>query len=94
MKKDIHPPYYPEATIRCICGNTWKTGSTMPKIEVEICSNCHPFYTGREKILDTAGRVDRFRRIVEKSTRLGKEHSARTRQKATETPAQANPEPK
>lgn len=83
MQKTIHPHYYPEATIRCICGASWTTGATVPAIEVEICSSCHPFYTGREKILDTAGRVDRFRKIVEKSTRLGKERSARTSRKAT-----------
>ena len=94
MQKAIHPHYYLEATVRCICGASWTTGATVPTIEVEICSSCHPFYTGREKILDTAGRVDRFRKIVEKSTRLGKEHLARTRQKAAETPAEASPEPK
>lgn len=81
MKKDIHPHYYPAATVRCICGAAWKTGSTMPNIEVGICSNCHPFYTGREKILDTAGRVDRFRKIIEKSLRLGKKKATETEPK-------------
>ena len=61
MKKDIHPQYFPEAIVACACGNTFKVGSTKEKLEVEICSNCHPFYTGNEKILDTAGRVEKFK---------------------------------
>ncbi len=61
MKPDIHPTYYPEATVTCVCGNTWKTGSTKPEIRTEICSNCHPFYTGDlQRIVDTEGQVDRF----------------------------------
>ncbi len=61
MKTDIHPTYYPEATVTCVCGNTWKTGSTKPEIRTEICSNCHPFYTGDlQRIVDTEGQVDRF----------------------------------
>lgn len=61
MKKDIHPEYK-EATVVCGCGNTFKTRSTKPKIVVEICSMCHPFYTGKHKLLDTAGRVEKFTR--------------------------------
>ena len=62
MKKDIHPEYYPEATVICgSCGTTWKTGSTQPEIRTEVCSNCHPFYTGQQqRILDREGQVDRF----------------------------------
>ena len=62
MKKDIHPEYYPEATVICgSCGNTWKTGSTKKEIHTEVCSNCHPFYTGQQaRILDREGQVDRF----------------------------------
>jgi len=62
MKKDIHPEYYPEATVICgSCGNTWKTGSTKEEIRTEVCSNCHPFYTGQQqRILDREGQVDRF----------------------------------
>lgn len=59
MKKDIHPKY-DKATISCVCGNTFETRSTVGDIKVEICSNCHPFYTGKTKILDTAGRVEKF----------------------------------
>lgn len=62
MKKDIHPKYYPEAEVICACGNKFKIGSTQEKIEVEVCSACHPFYTGNEKIMDTAGRVDKFKK--------------------------------
>jgi large subunit ribosomal protein L31 len=61
MKKDIHPKYHPEAKVACVCGSSFVIGSTMPEIKVEICSNCHPLYTGGEKILDTAGRVERFK---------------------------------
>ena len=61
MKKDIHPKYYDKATVTCACGNTFTVGSTLEKIEVEICSACHPFYTGQDKVMDTAGRVERFK---------------------------------
>ncbi len=67
MKKNIHPTYYPKAKARCACGNTFEVGSTKPELETEICSACHPFYTGKEKIIDTAGRVERFKKLVEKS---------------------------
>ena len=62
MKKDIHPEYYPEATVICgSCGATWTTGSTQKEIRTEVCSNCHPFYTGQQqRILDREGQVDRF----------------------------------
>jgi large subunit ribosomal protein L31 len=66
MKKDIHPQYH-QATVHCACGNTWKTGSTMPEINVEICSKCHPFYSGKEKVLDTSGRIDKFKKRMAKS---------------------------
>lgn len=66
MKKDIHPKYYKDAKVRCACGNSFTVGSTKEFIEVEICSNCHPFYTGKEKIIDTLGRVERFRKRLEK----------------------------
>jgi len=72
MKKDIHPKYYNNATARCACGNTFKVGSTKPELFVEICSACHPFYTGKEKLVDTAGRVDRFKKMVEKGKAMGK----------------------
>jgi large subunit ribosomal protein L31 len=61
MKNDIHP-HYMEATVRCACGTEFVTGSTKDNIRVEICSKCHPFFTGKQKLMDTAGRVERFRR--------------------------------
>jgi len=61
MKKDIHPKYYTKAEANCACGAKFEVGSTLEKIEVEICSACHPFYTGNEKIIDTAGRVEKFK---------------------------------
>lgn len=61
MKAEIHPTYFPEAKITCACGQVFTIGSTKEKQEVEICSNCHPFYTGNEKILDSAGRVEKFK---------------------------------
>ena len=60
MKKDIHPKYYPEAVVTCACGNTWTTGSTQPEIRTDVCSKCHPFFTGEQRIVDTEGQVDRF----------------------------------
>lgn len=61
MKKEIHPAYFPKATVECACGKKFTIGSTKEHIQVEICSNCHPFYTGTEKTLDAAGRVERFK---------------------------------
>ncbi len=61
MKKDIHPKYF-ETSIKCACGNKFDVGSTKPDISVEICSKCHPFFTGKQKLLDTAGRIERFKR--------------------------------
>jgi len=61
MKRDIHPKYE-RLTVVCACGNSWETRSTSPSIHVEICSKCHPFYTGKQKLIDTAGRVERFQR--------------------------------
>ncbi len=59
MKAGIHPEYM-ECTVTCACGNTWVTRSTKPELKVEVCSNCHPFYTGQQKMIDTEGRVERF----------------------------------
>ncbi|WP_038038506.1 50S ribosomal protein L31 [Thermorudis peleae] len=67
MKKDIHPKFYPQATVVCSCGNTWVTGSTKPMIRIELCPRCHPFYTGEQKIVDTGGQVERFMRKLERA---------------------------
>jgi large subunit ribosomal protein L31 len=61
MKAKIHPKWYPDAQVICVCGNTFTIGATIDKIQVEVCSNCHPFYTGQMKYVDTAGRVDAFK---------------------------------
>jgi len=61
MKADIHPTYYPKASVKCACGNSFTVGSTKEFIETEICANCHPFYTKKEKVLDTLGRVQKFK---------------------------------
>ena len=61
MRKNIHPAYYPKAKIKCACGHVFSVGATKEAMSVEICSHCHPFYTGTEKLLDIAGRVEKFR---------------------------------
>lgn len=72
MKKNIHPTYYPKAKIKCACGRSSEVGGTKPEIDVEICSKCHPFYTGKEKLIDTAGRVGRFKKMMEKKETIKK----------------------
>ena len=67
MKSDIHPKYQ-TANVHCACGATWETRSTKPEIRLEICSNCHPFFTGKQKLVDTAGRVERFNRKYGRKT--------------------------
>ena len=67
MKPDIHPAYNHQATVTCACGHTFTTGSTVDDIRVEVCSHCHPFYTGKQNLVDTAGRVDRFKKLVAKT---------------------------
>ena len=62
MKPDIHPTYYPEARVTCSCGATWTTGSTAPEIRTDVCSTCHPFYTGTARNADVEGRIDAFNR--------------------------------
>ena len=69
MKKDIHPKYDLKTKATCACGATFEVGSTMPSIAIEICSQCHPFYTGNEKIMDTAGRVERFKKRAVATTK-------------------------
>jgi large subunit ribosomal protein L31 len=66
MKQNIHPEYV-DARVHCACGNAWETRSTKADLHVEICSNCHPFFTGQQRIVDTAGRVERFAKRLEKS---------------------------
>ena len=87
MKEGIHPTYYPNAQVICACGNTWTTGSTQEVIRTDVCSNCHPFFTGEQRIVDTAGQVDRFmRRLQQAEERAAK---ARVQQKAEEAARKA-----
>lgn len=62
MKKGIHPKYYHDAIVKCACGNTFTTGSTKKELRVDICSKCHPLFTGQQKLVDTGGRVERFKK--------------------------------
>ncbi len=86
MKADIHPNYG-EATVTCSCGNTFQTGSTIPTIHVELCSACHPFFTGKTKIIDTAGKVERFKKRMElKKDNLVSKKEKRAKIKAEKMP--------
>jgi large subunit ribosomal protein L31 len=72
MKKDTHPKFYDKAEVTCACGNKFTVGSTREKIDVEICGACHPFFTGQEKVMDTAGRVEKFKNRLAKATEVKK----------------------
>ena len=80
MKQSIHPKYYPNATVICSCGNTWTTGSTVEVIRTDVCSACHPFFTGEQRIVDTAGQVDRYQKRVERYERHVAEEQTRLEQ--------------
>jgi len=82
MKKDIHPTYYADAKVVCACGNKFSVGSTIKEIHVEICSNCHPFYSGKERLVDTAGRVDRFKKLAEQKAKVSKVRKGKAVKKA------------
>jgi large subunit ribosomal protein L31 len=69
MKEKIHPKYYTDAQVSCSCGNTFTTGSTRKTLKVELCSACHPFYTGSKRMVDTAGRVERFKQRYAKEAK-------------------------
>ena len=73
MKAKIHPKYFPNAKVVCACGNTWTTGSTKEELRTDICSNCHPFFTGQQRIVDTGGRVERFTNKFERASVLKKQ---------------------
>jgi len=80
LKKEIHPEYK-ESTVTCACGNTFKTRSTKGDLHIEICSNCHPFFTGKQKLIDSAGRVEKYRK---KYKLANKEKEAKDSNKSTE----------
>ncbi len=81
MKTDIHPTWYPEAVVTCACGNSWTTGATVPEIRTDICSQCHPFFTGEQRIVDTEGQVDRFMKRLQQrdAIRLAEEERVAAR---------------
>jgi large subunit ribosomal protein L31 len=78
MKKELHPTYYSDAVVVCACGNTFTTGSTKKELHVEICSNCHPFYTGKQKLVDTAGRVEKFKKRAVTTQGKALKHTSRS----------------
>jgi large subunit ribosomal protein L31 len=82
MKKDIHPKYNTEAKVVCACGNSFVTGSIMDEIKTELCSACHPFYTGKQKLVDSAHRVEKFHKKVAVKTELSKERKGKTAKRA------------
>jgi large subunit ribosomal protein L31 len=77
MKEGIHPKYFPNAKVICACGNTWTTGSTVEVIRTDVCSKCHPFFTGEQRIVDTEGQVDRFYKKLQARQQYVEELSAR-----------------
>lgn len=89
MKPKIHPKWNADALVTCACGHTFTTGSTLKTITVEVCSNCHPLYTGQQKFLDTAGRVDKFNQRVAQAQAKQAEAKARKAKKAVEETAAA-----
>jgi len=78
MKSTGHPTYYPNAKVTCACGNTFTTGSTVEELHVEICSACHPFFTGKQNLVDTAGRVERFKKRTTRSQEVAKKRITKT----------------
>ncbi|OGE79861.1 MAG: 50S ribosomal protein L31 [Candidatus Doudnabacteria bacterium RIFCSPHIGHO2_01_FULL_45_18] len=82
MKNEIHPQYFTNAKVVCACGNTFITGSTKQELHVEICSNCHPFYTGRQNLLDIAGTIDKFKKRGAKAAELKSKRIAKKLQAA------------
>lgn len=89
MKTDIHPKFHTTTVVNCACGNTFVTGSTMPKITVDICSKCHPFFTGTQKLIDTEGRVEKFAKrqaAAQASAKVKKEKEDATKKATTRTP--------
>lgn len=90
MKKDIHPKYYEKAKVICACGHTFTTGSTMEEIKTELCSACHPFYTGKQKLVDTARRVEKFRAKVDAKKEVGKTRKGKKEKRAARAKVKAD----
>jgi large subunit ribosomal protein L31 len=83
MKQGAHPKYFPNATVICACGNTWHTGSTLEVIHTDVCSKCHPFYTGEQRIVDTEGQVDRFYKKLQAHEDFVEEQKSREAQRTS-----------
>jgi len=82
MKQNIHPKWYPEARVTCACGNAWTVGATVEEIRTDVCSNCHPFFTGQTRIVDTEGQVDRFYKRLDRAVTTGGEsHGKRAKRR-------------
>ena len=92
MKKDIHPKYHEKAKIVCACGNSFYTGSTQAEIKTELCSLCHPFYTGKQKLVDTARRVEKFKAKVEAQKEVSKTRKGKTVKRAKKEAVRAKKE--
>lgn len=90
MKQDIHPKYYPAAKVSCACGNTFTTGSTLPELKVEICSTCHPFYTGKQKLVDSARRVEKYQAKVDAKAKTKTAPRSKRAKLVAKTKAKAN----
>jgi large subunit ribosomal protein L31 len=86
MKKDIHPQVHTDTKVACACGNSFTTMSTLPEISVEICSACHPFFTGQQKFVDTEGRIEKFQKKVKIAEEKKKTTSKKKKGKKTESP--------
>ena len=90
MKSKIHPKWFADAKVTCACGSTFTTGSTLQNIGVEVCSNCHPLYTGQQKFLDTAGRVDKFnQRVAQAQVKQAAAKARKDKKAAAEEPVAA-----
>jgi len=83
MKNDIHPTFYEDAVVTCACGNSWTTGSTVKEIRTDVCSSCHPFYTGEQRIVDTEGQVDRFYKRLQARQEFLDDQKARDMEKTS-----------
>jgi large subunit ribosomal protein L31 len=87
MKENIHPEFYPEAQVICACGNAWTVGATVPVIRTDVCSNCHPFFTGEQRIVDSGGQVERFLRKLERRDQaIAEAERRKTRETSPELP--------
>lgn len=94
MKKEIHPTYHDNATVTCSCGNSFVTGSTMPEIKTELCSACHPFYTGKQKLIDTARRVEKFHAKMSAQESVAQDRKGKKVKRAARTEAKTKKEVK